>query len=194
MHSPSASVTWSALQALAKQTEDEKIIDYFLEYPDRVEQMSLRVDNLYLDYSKNKITPQVMQALFKLAEHSALFQRRAQMMSGDIINVTENRPVLHTALRNCSDEPVVVNGRDVMPQIRASLIQIQSFSHKIRSGQWLGYTGKRIKHIVNIGIGGSDLGPNMVCRALLEYKHPDLSFYFVSNVDGLHIQKTLKGL
>ncbi|MGB0734288.1 MAG: glucose-6-phosphate isomerase, partial [Pontibacterium sp.] len=137
---------------------------------------------------------EVFSALIKLAEHSPLQQRRAQMFSGDIINVTENRPVLHTALRNRSDEPVIVNGNDVMPEIKSGLKKLAAFTNKVRDGEWKGYTGKRIRNIVNIGIGGSDLGPNMVCRALLPYKHPELSFHFISNVDGQHIKKVLQGL
>ncbi|MGB0733373.1 MAG: glucose-6-phosphate isomerase, partial [Pontibacterium sp.] len=137
---------------------------------------------------------EVLETLEQLAEHSPLRQRRAQMFSGDIINVTEKRPVLHIALRNRGEKPIVVNGQDVMPDIQSSLAKLKAFSEKVRSGEWLGHSGKPIKDIVNIGIGGSDLGPNMVCRALLQYKHPNLNFHFVSNVDGQHISKVLKSL
>ncbi|EPJ55388.1 MAG: glucose-6-phosphate isomerase [Osedax symbiont Rs2] len=194
MYNLSQSVTWNKLQHLAAQTKDQRISDAFIEDPQRFEKMSLRLDGLFLDYSKNLVSEEVLATLMQLAEHSPLRQRRAQMFSGDIINVTENRPVLHTALRNRSADPVEVNGRDVMPEIRASLDKLKIFSDKVRSGEWLGYSGKRIRDVVNIGIGGSDLGPNMVCRALLEQRHPQLRIHFVSNVDGQHINKVLSSL
>jgi len=194
MYQLTSSVTWKKLQALAEKTKDDRIADYFSTDPGRFDKMSLRLGELFLDYSKNKINDEVLKTLFALAEHSPLRQRRAQMFSGDIINVTENRPVLHTALRNCGDEPVVVNGRDVMPDIRSGLKKLEAFSQKVRSGEWKGFSGKRIRSVVNIGIGGSDLGPNMVCRALLHYKHPEMNFHFISNVDGQHIKKVLSGL
>ncbi|PAU76738.1 glucose-6-phosphate isomerase [Halomonas salipaludis] len=188
------SVIWQALERLHQQTRDDRIRDYFRADPQRFEQMSLRVGGLFLDYSKHQVSDQVLAKLLELADHSALVQRRAQMFSGDIINVTEDRPVLHTALRNLSDEPVYVDGEDVMPEIQRTREQIKRFSEAVRSGEWKGYSGKRIKDVVNIGIGGSDLGPNMACRALLKYRHPELSFHFVSNVDGTHIQKVLSRL
>jgi len=194
MYNLSSSVSWKKLEQLAVKTQHDRIADYFHADPTRFERMSLRLGELFLDYSKNRISAEVMAALLQLAEHSPLHQRRAQMFSGDIINLTEKRPVLHTALRNRGEEPVVVNGQDVMPDIRAGLSKLKAFSDRVRDGQWLGHTGKRIRSVVNIGIGGSDLGPNMVCRALLHDKHPDLSFHFVSNVDGQHIKKTLKSL
>lgn len=188
------SVSWSKLGQLAVETRSDRIADYFKSDPARFDKMSLRFGELFLDYSKNKISASVMDALLQLARHSPLLQRRAQMFSGDIINVTENRPVLHTALRYRGNEPIVVNGHDVMPDIQASLEKLKDFSRQVREGQWLGYTGKRIRSVVNIGIGGSDLGPSMVCRALLDYRHPDLNFHFISNVDGQHIKKVLRGL
>lgn len=194
MYNLSQSVTWKKLQQLAVSTADDRISDAFKDNPARFAEMSLRLNGLFLDYSKNKVSAEVMSTLFQLANHSPLLQRRAQMFTGDIINVTENRPVLHTALRNRSDEPVIVNGEDVMPEIKSSLEKLKVFSDKIRSGQWLGYTGKAIKNIVNIGIGGSDLGPNMVCRALLQNSHPKIKVHFVSNVDGMHINKVLSSL
>ncbi|MCP1676845.1 glucose-6-phosphate isomerase [Natronocella acetinitrilica] len=189
------SVTWQALQRLRDETASDRISDYFRADPQRFDKMSLRVGGLFLDYSKHHVSGTVLNRLLELAHHSALVQRRAQMFSGDIINVTEDRPVLHTALRNLGDTPVhQADGRDVMPEIRATREQIRQFSEAVRNGEWKGYNGKRIKDVVNIGIGGSDLGPNMACRALLNYKHPDLNFHFVSNVDGTHIQKVLRGL
>lgn len=188
------SVTWQALERLHQQTANDRISDYFKADPERFEKMSLRVGGLFLDYSKHQVSDEVLKTLLELADHSALVQRRAQMFSGDIINVTEDRPVLHTALRNLSDEPVYVDGKNVMPEIHQTREQIKRFSEEVRSGEWKGYSGERIKDVVNIGIGGSDLGPNMACRALLKHRHPELNFHFVSNVDGTHIQKVLKRL
>jgi len=194
MYQLSSSVTWKKLVKLAEKNSNDKISDYFKNDPERFNKMSLQLGEIFLDYSKNKISDETLKTLITLADHSPLHQRRAQMFSGDIINVTEKRPVLHTALRNRGEEPVVVNGEDVMPSIRASLKKLEAFSDKVRSGEWKGFSGKRIRSIVNIGIGGSDLGPNMVCRALLNYKHPELSFHFISNVDGQHIKKVLTSL
>ncbi|GGC98428.1 glucose-6-phosphate isomerase [Vreelandella lutescens] len=188
------SVTWQALERLRDKTANDRIRDYFTSDPQRFEKMSLRVGGLFLDYSKHQVSDEVLAKLIELADHSALVQRRAQMFSGDIINVTENRPVLHTALRHLGDEPVYVDGEDVMPEITRTREQIKLFSEAVRSGEWKGYNGQRIKDVVNIGIGGSDLGPNMAVRALLKYRHPELHFHFVSNVDGTHIQKVLSRL
>ncbi|MBZ9557720.1 MULTISPECIES: glucose-6-phosphate isomerase [unclassified Modicisalibacter] len=188
------SVTWQALETLHRETANDRIRDYFSADPARFDKMSLRVGGLFLDYSKHHISDTVLDKLLELADHSALVQRRAQMFSGDIINVTENRPVLHTALRNQGDAPLMVDGKDVMPEIKRTREQIRAFSEAVRDGSWQGYSGKRIKDVVNIGIGGSDLGPNMACRALLEYRNQDLNFHFVSNVDGAHIQKVLRRL
>lgn len=188
------SVTWQALDRLHRETVNDRIRDYFDRDDKRFEKMSLRVGGLFLDYSKHHISDAVLAKLIELADHSALVQRRAQMFSGDIINVTEDRPVLHTALRNQSDEPVIVDGKDVMPEIKRTREQIRAFSESVRDGTWQGYSGERIRDVVNIGIGGSDLGPNMACRALLNYRHSDINFHFVSNVDGAHIQKVLRRL
>ncbi len=188
------SVTWQALTRLREQTAHDRISDYFAADPQRFDKMSLRVGGLFLDYSKHHVSEAVLAKLLELADHSALVQRRAQMFSGDIINVTENRPVLHTALRNLGKEPLMVDGQDVMPEIQRTREQIRAFSEAVRSGEWRGYSGERIRDVVNIGIGGSDLGPNMACRALLKYRHADVNFHFVSNVDGAHIQKVLKRL
>ncbi|MFP4263635.1 MAG: glucose-6-phosphate isomerase [Halomonas sp.] len=188
------SVTWQALRRLHEQTAADRIRDYFAADPKRFDKMSLRVGGLFLDYSKHQLSDAVLDTLIELAEHSALVQRRAQMFSGDIINVTEDRPVLHTALRNLGEGPLMVDGQDVMPEIQRTREQIRAFSEAVRSGEWKGYSGERIKDVVNIGIGGSDLGPNMASRALLKYRHPELNFHFVSNVDGTHIQKVLRRL
>ncbi|AXY42305.1 glucose-6-phosphate isomerase [Halomonas sp. JS92-SW72] len=188
------SVTWQALKRLHDQTANDRIRDYFTHDPQRFEKMSLRVGGLFLDYSKHQVSDAVLDRLIELANHSALVQRRAQMFSGDIINVTEDRPVLHTALRNLAEGPLMVDGQDVMPEIQRTREQIRQFSEAVRNGEWKGYSGERIRDVVNIGIGGSDLGPNMACRALLKHRHPELNFHFVSNVDGAHIQKVLSRL
>ncbi|WP_111414839.1 glucose-6-phosphate isomerase [Billgrantia lactosivorans] len=188
------SVTWQALERLQQATANDRISDYFAADPQRFDKMSLRVGGLFLDYSKHHVSEAVLAKLIELADHSALVQRRSQMFSGDIINVTEDRPVLHTALRNLGEGPLMVDGNDVMPEIQRTREQIRQFSEAVRSGEWRGYSGERIRDIVNIGIGGSDLGPNMASRALLKYRHPDLNFHFVSNVDGAHIQKVLARL
>ncbi|APE30982.1 glucose-6-phosphate isomerase [Halomonas aestuarii] len=188
------SVTWQALKGLQAKTADDRIRDYFAADPERFDKMSLRVGGLFLDYSKQPVSDEVLDKLIELAEHSALVQRRAQMFSGDIINVTEDRPVLHTALRNLGEGPLMVDGQDVMPEIQRTREQIRTFSEAVRNGEWTGFDGQRITDVVNIGIGGSDLGPNMACRALLKHRQPGLGFHFVSNVDGAHIQKVLSRL
>lgn len=194
MSAPGTSESWRLLDQLADSHRHDRIADYFSADSKRFEAMSLKVGGLFLDYSKNRVAPPVMQALIDLARDSDLEHRREQMFSGAAINITEDRPVLHTALRNRSQRPVEVEGQDVMPAVRASLDKIKTFTHQVRDGQWRGHTGKRIRHIVNIGIGGSDLGPNMVCRALLDYQRADLDVHFVSNVDGRHLKKVLRGL
>lgn len=194
MNALGKSESWSKLEQLANETRNDRIADYFKADPDRFDKMSLRLGELFLDYSKNKVSPQVMGALLEMAKQSPLESRREQMFSGETINVTEQRPVLHTALRNLGEAPIVVNGQDVMPEVRASLEKLRVFTEQVRNGQWLGYTGKRIRDVVNIGIGGSDLGPSMVCRALLDYQHPEMNLHFISNVDGRHLKKVLKGL
>ena len=194
MNALGKSESWSMLEQLANETRNDRIADYFKADPDRFDKMSLRLGELFLDYSKNKVSPQVMDALFEMAKQSPLASRREQMFSGETINVTEQRPVLHTALRNLGDAPIVVNGQDVMPEVRASLEKLRAFTEQVRNGQWLGYTGKRIRDVVNIGIGGSDLGPSMVCRALIDYQHQEMNVHFISNVDGRHLKKVLKGL
>ena len=194
MNALGKSESWSMLEQLANETRNDRIADYFKADPDRFDKMSLRLGELFLDYSKNKVSPQVMGALLEMAKQSPLESRREQMFSGETINVTEQRPVLHTALRNLGEAPVVVNGQDVMPEVRASLEKLRAFTEQVRNGQWLGYTGKRIRDVVNIGIGGSDLGPSMVCRALIDYQHQEMNVHFISNVDGRHLKKVLKGL
>lgn len=194
MNALDTSLSWRKLEQLADATRHDRITDYFDADPGRFDKMSLRLGELFLDYSKNRVSPQVMDALLEMVEQSPLRERRKQMFSGAAINTTENRPVLHVALRHRGDEPIRVNGRDVMPDVRASLEKIRIFTEQVRDGQWLGCTGERIRDVVNIGIGGSDLGPSMVCRALLDDQHPDLNVHFISNVDGRHLKKVLRKL
>jgi glucose-6-phosphate isomerase len=160
----------------------------------RFSKFSLKFQDILLDYSKNNINARTMSYLQELATECQLEDAIQQMFEGDVINSTEGRAVLHTALRNRSNTPVIVAGKDVMPDINRVLEQMKKFSEKIRSGEWKGYTGKSITHIVNIGIGGSDLGPVMVTESLKAYSKKGLNVHFVSNVDGTHIVETLKGL
>lgn len=160
----------------------------------RNEKFSLQHKSLYLDYSKNLIVDETIPLLCNLAKEVNLESWRDKMFAGDKINNTENRAVLHTALRNKTNEPVFVDGEDVMPQINATLEKIKVFSKKVRNGNWKGYTDKTITDVVNIGIGGSDLGPKMVYNALKPYHHKALNVHFVSNVDGTHIDDILENL
>jgi glucose-6-phosphate isomerase len=159
----------------------------------RFEKFSLRFENMLLDYSKNLIDEQTIALLVQLAKECSVNNAIEAMFSGEKINVTEGRPVLHIALRNRSNTPIYVDGKDVMPDVNRVLAQMQSFSESIISGEWKGYTGKAIADVVNIGIGGSDLGPVMVTEALKPYKN-HLNMHFVSNVDATHIVEALKGL
>ncbi|WP_214072194.1 glucose-6-phosphate isomerase [Mucilaginibacter sp. dw_454] len=160
---------------------------------ERFAKFSLRFDEILLDYSKNRITDETIALLLQLAKECRLNDAIKAMFSGEVINITEGRPVLHIALRNQSNTPILVDGKDVMPDVNRVLNQMKEFSEAIISGSWKGYTGKPITDVVNIGIGGSDLGPVMVTEALKSYKN-HLNMHFVSNVDATHIVETLKGL
>ena len=168
--------------------------DLFAADPARFKRFSLQVGELLLDYSKNRITDESMSLLVQLAEEADVTGWRERMFSGDKINHTENRAVLHVALRNRSNRPVVVDGEDVMPKVNAVVERMGSFAEQVRSGEWRGYTGERITDVVNIGIGGSDLGPQMVVQALKPYRHPRLKLHFISNVDGAHVKEALEAL
>jgi glucose-6-phosphate isomerase len=165
--------------------------DLFAEDAERFKKFSLTFDDLLFDYSKNRITGDTLSLLFELARSRGVETGIAAMFAGEKINVTENRAALHTALRNRSNRPMYVDGRDVMPDVNRVLDQVRSFSEAVRNGSWIGCTGKKITDIVNIGIGGSDLGPLMVTRALKPYSRRDLRVHFVSNVDGTHLAETL---
>jgi len=175
-------------------TLNEKTLkDLFQEDPARFEKYTVQLQDILLDYSKNRITDETLALLIQLAKECQLSDAIAAMFNGEKINETEGRQVLHTALRNKGNQPVIVDGEDVMPKINAVLEHMKSFSEEIISGKWEGYTGKEITDVVNIGIGGSDLGPVMVTEALKAYK-TRLNLHFVSNVDGTHIAETLKEL
>ena len=167
--------------------------DLFQEDSARFDKFSMYLNDLLFDYSKNRIDEQTMALLFQLARECQLKDAMEAMFNGEKINETEGRQVLHTALRNQSDNPVMVDGQDVMPEVRAVLDRMKAFSERVISGEWKGFTGREISDVVNIGIGGSDLGPVMVTEALKAYK-TRLNVHFVSNVDGTHIAETLKNL
>ena len=186
---------WQYLDDAMVASNQKTIKELFAENPDRAKKFSLEAAGWFLDYSKNRVDEKAMKALIKLAEESNLKAEIEKMFTGEKINVTENRAVLHTALRNCDPEAkVFVDGKDVMPEVRKVLDQMGDFSDLVRTGKWLGCTGKRIKYIVNIGIGGSDLGPVMANIALTPYSKRSLKFFFVSNVDSTHLAETLKAV
>jgi glucose-6-phosphate isomerase len=175
---------WKALEKHYEQIKGTHLRKLFAEDPNRGERLSVQAEGLYLDYSKNRITSDTVRLLVKLAEDSGLRERIEAMFRGDKINITENRAVLHVALRAPRNASIIVDGKNVVPEVHEVLDRMGEFSNRVRSGQWKGFTGKRIKNIVNVGIGGSDLGPVMAYEALKHYSQRDLTFRFVSNVDG----------
>ena len=186
------SPAWQALVEHQREIAQLHMRNLFAADPARFERFSLRFGDIFFDYSKNRVTERTMALLLDLARQSDLGQRIEAMFNGDKINTTEGRAVLHTALRNRSNTAVYVDGQDVMPEVNRVLDKMREFSSAVRSGEWKGYTGKAITDIVNIGIGGSDLGPKMVCEALKPYARPDLRVHFVSNVDSSDLVETLK--
>ena len=191
MTHPTDLPAWQALQQDYENTKNIQMRDQFAQDPARAERYWLEVGGIYADYSKNRIDDKIMADLVALAEQSHLPERIRQMFAGEKINATEHRAVLHTALRNRTDTPVITDGKDVMPAVKRVLQQMGAFSRAVRSGEWLGYTGQMITDIVSIGIGGSDLGPQMMCTALKEYGHPRMGMHFVSNVDGAQLRDVL---
>ncbi len=187
-----SSPAWKALMQHHQEIRSVHMRDLFAQDPQRFERFSLRFGDILFDYSKNRITEKTMALLFDLARQAHLNEKIEAMLSGQKINVTENRAVLHTALRNRSNRPIVVDGVDVMPEVNRVLNKMRDFSEAVRSGMWKGYTGQPIRDVVNIGIGGSDLGPKMVTLALAHYVQPDMNIHFVSNVDGTDLAETLK--
>ncbi|PQJ68624.1 glucose-6-phosphate isomerase [Polaribacter butkevichii] len=189
---PTTTNAWTALTNHFNDIKNIQIKDLDKD-ANRKEDFSLEFDDLLVDFSKNRVTKETISLLLDLANEVDLKDAIEKQFAGDVINVTEGREVLHTALRSTSDEPVLVDGKNVKPQIQAALRKIKSFSNKVISGKWKGYTGKSITDIVNIGIGGSDLGPDMVVEALKFYKN-QLTPHFVSNVDGDHVSEIMKTL
>jgi glucose-6-phosphate isomerase len=175
---------WKALAADAEEVRGKHLRELFAADASRGTKLTLEAEGLFLDYSKNRVTDETLKLLVQLAEESGLKARTEAMFTGEKINITENRAVLHTALRAPKDASIVVDGENVVPAVHEVLDKMAGFADKIRSGEWKGHTGKRIKNVVNIGIGGSDLGPVMAYEALKHYSQRDLTFRFVSNVDG----------
>lgn len=191
---PTQTKAWKALEAHFAANKDRQLSELFAADPARFDKFSTTYkDNILVDYSKNLITDETLALLFDLAHEVDLRSAIDAMFNGEKINQTEGRAVLHTALRNRSNCPVLVDGKDVMPEVNAVLAKIKTFCDSVISGEWKGYTGKAIQHVVNIGIGGSDLGPVMITEALRPFKN-HLQMHFVSNVDGTHIAETLKNV
>ncbi|MDK2123955.1 glucose-6-phosphate isomerase [Parachitinimonas caeni] len=186
------SPAWQALGKHFQAISGLHMRELFAADPGRSDVMSIEACDILLDYSKNRVTPTTLKLLIDLALQAGLPDRIEAMFNGEKINVTENRAVLHTALRNRANTPVIVDGEDVMPKVNSVLERMGNFCNAVRNGDWLGYTGQPITDIVNIGIGGSDLGPLMVCEALKAFGHPRLNMHFVSNVDGAQIVDTLR--
>ena len=184
---------WAKVDELIDKNQGKTLREYFAEDPDRASRFSIEAAGWFLDYSKNLIDAKMMKALVKLAESAGLKDEIEKMFTGKKINATEGRAVLHTALRNMDPKAKVkVDGKDVMPGVRKVLAAMGDFSDKVRRGEWKGFTGKRIKYVVNIGIGGSDLGPVMANIALTPYSKRSMKFFFVSNVDSTHLAETLR--
>jgi glucose-6-phosphate isomerase len=175
---------WKALEAHHEKIQDVTLRSLFSDDPQRASRFSIEAAGLFLDYSKNRITEETFKLLLQLAKESGLEERRDAMFRGEKINITEKRAVLHVALRAPEGETILVDGQDVVPEVHSVLDKMSSFSNRIRSGEWKGHTGKRIRNVINVGIGGSDLGPVMAYEALKHYSDRSMVFRFVSNVDG----------
>lgn len=188
------SEAWKNLQEHQKVIARIPIRKLFETGPGREKQFSFELGNILFDFSKNKITKQTLNLLIKLAEQEQLPEKIEAMFTGEKINSTEKRAVLHIALRNLSNEPIKVDGWDVMPRVNAVLLKMKNFTQKIHNGLWRGFSGESITDIVHIGIGGSDLGPRLVCEALSPYRQPEIRVHFVSNADGTDIQNALRNL
>lgn len=185
---------WQKLIEHKNDMQTGHLRELFANDPQRAEHFSLKAGDIYADYSKNRVTAETMDLLFDLARARGVEQLRDAMFNGDKINTTENRAVLHTALRNQSDRPVFVDGTDIMPGVRSVLQHMRDFTNLVHSGQWRGFTGEQITDVVNIGIGGSNLGPVMATEALKHYANPNISVHFVSNIDGTQLTEVLKPL
>jgi glucose-6-phosphate isomerase len=185
---------WSALAEHAGRMRDVHLRTLFAEDPERAASLTLHVEDLFVDYSKNRVTPETIRLLLALAERAGLRDRIDAMFAGERINATEDRPALHVALRAPRDERIVVDGEDVVPKVHAVLDRMTAFSDRVRSGEWTGATGTRIRNVINIGIGGSDLGPAMASEALKDFSDRGMTFRFVSNVDGADLWEALHDL
>jgi len=189
---PTKTAAWQSLSQHYNTTKGTQMKSLFEADQSRFEKFSLRFEDILIDYSKNRITDETMKLLFQLAEEVKLEEAKKQMFGGSAINMTENRSVLHVALRNRSGKPYLVDGKNVTKDVNRVLDKMKSFTEKLHAGDFKGYTGKPIKYVVNIGIGGSDLGPYMVTECLKPYKLPNIEPHFVSNVDSTHIVNVLK--
>ncbi|CAN5528638.1 glucose-6-phosphate isomerase [soil metagenome] len=185
---------WKALQGHFEQIGGKHLRELFAADPSRGERYTAEADGIFLDYSKNRVTDETLKLLVQLAEESGVREKIEAMFRGDKINITEDRAVLHVALRAPKSESIVLDGEDVVPAVHAVLDKMSGFSDRVRSGAWKGHTGKKIRNIVNIGIGGSDLGPVMAYEALKHYSQRDLVFRFVSNVDGSDFAEAVQDL
>jgi len=185
---------WKALEAHYQKVRELHLRELFAQDPKRGERLALEAAGLYLDYSKNRVTDETLKLLLQLAEEAGLRARIDAMFSGEKINITENRAVLHVALRAPKGASIVVDGENVVPQVHAVLDKMSDFSDRVRRGDWKGHTGKRIRNVINIGIGGSDLGPVMAYEALKDYSDRSMTFRFVSNVDGTDFAEAVHGL
>ena len=185
---------WAALQAHYDEIKDVHLRDLFAADPERGTRMAVEAEGIYVDYAKHRVTDETVRLLLDLARASGLTERIAAMFDGEHINATEDRAVLHTALRQPADAHVLVDGHDVVPDVHAVLDRMGAFAERVRDGSWLGHTGRRIRSVVNIGIGGSDLGPAMAYEALRHYADRSLTFRFVSNVDGTDFAEATRDL
>jgi glucose-6-phosphate isomerase len=185
---------WKALATHYDAIKGTHLRQLFANDPSRGERLKLDAAGIYFDYSKNRITDETLKLLIKLAEECDVSGRGRAMFAGDKINTTENRAVLHVALRAPRDATILVDGENVVPRVHAVLDKMAGFANRVRSGDWKGFTGKRIKTIVNIGIGGSDLGPVMAYEALRDYSDRNLTFRFVSNIDGTDLAEATRDL
>src|SRR5581483_6288886 len=192
--SPRQLSAWKALEMHQREVSRHHLRDLFAHDPHRFARFSSQGAGLFLDYSKNLLLDDTLPLLIQLADEARVGERRREMYQGARINATEQRAVLHIALRNRTAAPIYVDGQDVMPNIRRVLMQMRAFSDDVREGRLVGSTGQKITDVVNIGIGGSDLGPQMACEALEPFGSPQLRTHFVSNVDGAHLGRTLKRL
>src|SRR6266536_2001366 len=185
---------WNALLAHYQKVRELHLRKLFADDPTRGKRMTVEAVGLYLDYSKNRVTDETLKLLVQLADESGLRERIDAMFRGEKINITENRAVLHVALRAPREASIVVDGQNVVPEVYAVLDKMADFSNRVRSGAWKGYTGKRIRNVINVGIGGSDLGPVMAYEALKHYSDRSMTFRFVSNVDGTDLVEATRDL